>query len=151
PGSGFSHSTPVLATVDGKPQLLVSASGAVQGLDPTDGKPIWTAANKGDVPTPVLADGRVFSIDGRGGPGIAVVPVATGDNAKAEVKWRTPAVPEGYSSAVVAGGFVYRAHHPGILKCWKLIDGELAYSERLPAGVYCAASPFATPDGRVYF
>lgn len=41
PGVGFDHSTPALAQVDGRPQLLVSASNAFQGIDPDTGEPIW--------------------------------------------------------------------------------------------------------------
>jgi len=151
PDSGFSHSTPVLVEVKGKQQLLVSSSNALQGLDPADGKPIWWAFNKGDVPTPVLASGLVYSVDGRGGPGIAVDPTGEGDVSKTKVKWRSAQIPEGYSSAVVVNEHIYRVHNPGILKCWKLATGEMVYSERLPAGVDQAASPFATPEGRIYF
>ncbi|MFM8274845.1 MAG: PQQ-binding-like beta-propeller repeat protein, partial [Gemmata sp.] len=42
PAHGFAHSTPVLADVGGKKQLLVAASNALQGLDPDTGKVIWT-------------------------------------------------------------------------------------------------------------
>ena len=72
PKANFSHSTPVLIQVQGKPQLLVSASHAVQGLDPADGREIWFANHHGDVPTPVYGQGLVYSEDGRGGAGIAV-------------------------------------------------------------------------------
>ncbi|MFL5338974.1 MAG: PQQ-binding-like beta-propeller repeat protein, partial [Gemmataceae bacterium] len=151
PESSFSHSTPALIEVKGRPQLLVAASGAIQGLDPADGQPIWWANNKGDVPTPVYGSGLVYSVDGRGGPGIAVDPTGTGDVPKTLVKWRSAQIPEGYSSAVIFGEYLYRQHNSGILKCWKLATGELLYSERLPAGVDQAASPIVTPEGRIYF
>jgi outer membrane protein assembly factor BamB len=152
PTSTFSHSTPVLVDVKGKPQLLVSSSGALQGLDPTDGKVIWWANTPGDVPTPVLGKGLVYCDSGRGGVGIAVDPTGTGDVTKTLVKWKTSApVPEGYSSPIVVGDHVYRMHNPGILKCWELDSGKQVYSERLPNGVDHAASPFVTPEGRLYF
>jgi len=88
---------------------------------------------------------------GRGGPGIAVEPTGKGDVTKTLVRWRTKPIPEGYSSPVISGGHVYRLHQPGILKCWKLDSGEMAYSERLPNGVDPSASPFVTPEGRIYF
>ena len=151
PTANFNHSTPVLVEVKGKPQLLVSASGAVEGLDPANGKVIWWAAHRGDVPTPVYGQGLVYSEDGRGGPGLAVAPTGEGDVTKTLVKWKTAPVPEGYSSPIIAGDYIYRLHNPGILKCWKLANGELTYSERLPNGVDNAASPFVTPEGRIYF
>jgi outer membrane protein assembly factor BamB len=151
PTASFNHTTPVLIEVKGKPQLLVSSANAVQGLDPADGKVVWWAANPGDVPTPVYGKGLVYSEGGRGGPGIAVEPTGEGDVTKTLVKWKTKPVPEGYSSPIISGDHVYRMHQPGILKCWKLASGELAYSERLPSGVDPSASPFVTPEGRIYF
>lgn len=151
PTANFNHSTPVLVEVQGKPQLLVSASNAVQGLNPADGKVIWWASNSGDVPTPVLGRGLVYSEGGRGGPGIAVDPTGEGDVTKTLIKWKTTPVPEGYSSPIIVGDHVYRVNSPGILQCRKLDDGEAIYKERLPAGFDQAASPFATPDGRIYF
>jgi outer membrane protein assembly factor BamB len=151
PTSNFNHTTPVPVEVNGKTQLLVASSSAVQGLDPADGSVIWWANNKGDVPTPVFGQGLVYSEDGRGGPGLAVDPTGKGDVTRSLVKWRTAPVPEGYSSPIIAGDYVYRIHNPGILKCWKLADGKLVYSERLPAGVDTAPSPFLTPEARLYF
>ena len=151
PTASFNHSTPVLVDVQGKPQLLVSASNAVQGLNPADGKVIWWASNSGDVPTPVFGRGLVYSEGGRGGPGIAVDPTGEGDVTKTLVRWKTTPVPEGYSSPLIVGDHVYRTNSPGILQCRKLDDGEPVYKGRLPTGLDQAASPFVTPDGRIYF
>jgi len=151
PAASFNHTTPVLIEVMGKPQLLVSSSSAVQGLDPADGAVIWWAANPGDVPTPVYGRGLVYSEGGRGGPGLAVEPTGKGDVTKTLVKWKTKPIPEGYSSPIVSGDHVYRLHQPGILKCWNLESGEMVYSERLPNGVDPSASPFVTAEGRIYF
>ncbi len=150
PDAGFNHTTPVLVDVGGKPQLLVAASGAVQGLNPTDGEVIWTAKNKGDVPTPVFADGLVYAENGRGGPGVAIDPTGTGDVTKTHVKWTFSPIPEGYSSPVIAGGHVYRADKD-VLRCLDLTTGKKVYAERLPNGVNTSASPVLTADGRLYF
>jgi outer membrane protein assembly factor BamB len=150
PTASFSHSTPVLAEVKGKPQLFVAASNALQGLDPADGKVLWWATNRGDVPTPAFADGLVYSEDGRGGPGILVDPTGAGDVTKTHVKWQTAPIPEGYSSPVIVGNHIYRVHNPGILKCFDRATGKAVYSERLPMGLHPSASPVVTPDGRIY-
>jgi outer membrane protein assembly factor BamB len=151
PEANFNHSTPILIEVNGKPQLVVASSGAVQGIDPADGTVIWRAKNNGDVPTPAFGGGLVYSESGRGGPGIAIDPTGEGDVAKTKVKWTTPPIPEGYSSPTIAGGHVYRVHNPGILKCFDLSNGERVYSERLPNGVNSSASPVLTADNRLYF
>jgi outer membrane protein assembly factor BamB len=149
PSHGFAHSTPVLAEVGGKKQLLVAASNALQGLDPTNGKVLWTCAASGDTVSPVLGGGVVYLDSGRGGTGVAVDPTGTGDVTKTHLKWKTGQMPEGYGSPVVVDDHLYRLHSPGVLKCLKLSTGEVVYSERL-TGVSIHASPIAAPDGRVY-
>jgi outer membrane protein assembly factor BamB len=151
PTANFSHSTPILIDVKGKPQLIVSASNAIQGLDPTNGKPIWWAANPGDVTTPIYSNGVVYCDSARGGPGMAVDPTGEGDVTKTHVKWQTPKIPEGfYSSPVVVGDCLYRTHAPGLVRCSKLATGDTVYDERLPPGVPGHVSPIATADGRIY-
>ena len=149
PNVGFAHSTPVLAEVGGKTQLLVAANNAVQGVDPANGKVLWTCGASGDTVSPVLGGGLVYLDSGRGGTGVAVDPTGTGDVTKTHLKWKTATMPEGYGSPVVVGDHLYRLHSPGVLKCLKLSTGEVLYSERLP-GVSIHASPVATPDGRIY-
>ncbi len=149
PKHGFAHSTPVLATVGGKAQLLVSASNAVQGVDPATGKVLWTCEARGDTVSPVLAGGLVYADSGRGGPGVAVDPTGTGDVTKSHVKWKLTQVPEGYSSPVAAGGLLYRLHSPDVLKCVRAATGEVVFVERR-LGVQTSCSPVATADGRVF-
>jgi len=150
PETGFAHSTPVIVKVAGQPQMLVSASGALQGLDPASGKVLWWCAAQGDASSPAFGSGVVFSDSGRGGKGVCVDPTGAGDVTKTHLKWTIPQISEGLSSAIIVGDFVWRTHSPEILKCFKLATGELAFSERLP-GVSTWASPVATGDGRIYF
>jgi outer membrane protein assembly factor BamB len=151
PEANFNHTTPVLIEVNGNQQLVIASSGALQGVSPINGEIIWWANNKGDVPTPAYGNGLVYSEDGRGGPGIAVDPTGTGDVTATKVKWTTRPIPEGYSSPTIAGGYVYRAHSPGILNCFALATGKPAFAERLPNGFITSASPVLTADGRLYF
>ncbi len=150
PAHGFAHSTPVLADIAGKKQLLVAASNALQGVDPGTGKVVWSCTASGDTVSPVLGGGLVYLDSGRGGTGVAVDPTGSGDVTKTNLKWKTGTMPEGYGSPVIVGEHLYRLHSPGVLKCLKLSNGEVLYSERL-AGVSIHASPVAAPGGRVYF
>jgi outer membrane protein assembly factor BamB len=151
PEANFNHTTPVLIEVDGKPQLVIASSEAIQGVDPADGAVVWWARNKGDVPTPAYGGGLVYSEGGRGGPGIAVDPNGAGDVTATKVKWTTGPIPEGYSSPTIAGAYVYRDHNPGILKCFALADGKKVFNERLPSDINTSSSPVVTADGRLYF
>jgi outer membrane protein assembly factor BamB len=65
-------------------------------------------------------------------------------------KWRLRRVPEGFSSPVIIGGYLYRLCNPETLRYWKLADGAEVFQERLP-GVSTASSPFTTPEGGIYF
>jgi outer membrane protein assembly factor BamB len=149
PAVGFSHSTPVVAEIGGRRQLLVAASNALQGVDPLSGKVLWWCAAQGDTASPVLGGGVVYLDSGRGGIGVAVDPTGDGDATKTHRKWTIKQMPEGFSSPIVVGDHLYRLHRPEVLKCIKLASGEVVYSERL-VGVSTSASPIATPDGRIY-
>ena len=150
PDTGFAHTTPVIVEIAGQPQMLVSASGALQGVDPASGKILWWCAAPGDASSPAFGGGLVFSDSGRGGKAVCVDPTGAGDVTKTHLKWTFAQIPEGLSSASIVGDFVWRTHNPEIVKVIKLATGELVFSERLP-GVSTWASPITTDDGRIYF
>ncbi len=131
-------------------QMLVSASGAIQGLDPANGKILWWCAAQGDASSPAFGSGLVFSDSGRGGKGVCVDPAGMGDVTKTHLKWTVPQISEGLSSAIIIGDRVWRTHSPEILKTFDLKTGARVMNERLP-GVSTWASPISTPDGRNYF
>jgi outer membrane protein assembly factor BamB len=149
PNVNFAHSTPVLADVQGRTQLLVAASNALQGVDPKTGDVLWWCAAHGDTMSPVLGGGLVYLDSGRGGAGVAVDPTGRGDVTRTHRKWQVKNVPEGFSSPVVVGEYLYRLCNPETLRSWKLDSGQEVFKERLP-GVSTAASPFTTPEGRIY-
>ena len=150
PETGFGHSTPVVVEVAGKPQMLVSASGAIQGLDPASGNILWWCSAQGDAASPAFGGGLVFSDSGRGGRGVCVDPTGSGDVTQTHLKWTVPQISEGLSSAIIVGDRVWRTHGPDILKTFHLKTGEKILNERL-AGISTWASPIATADGRIYF
>jgi outer membrane protein assembly factor BamB len=157
PGVGFGHSTPVIVVVNGKPQMLVLASGmnvtdnALQSLDPTDGRLIWWCRGAGDAASPAYASGLVYFDSGRGGLGTAVDASGTGDVSRTHIRWTVNLPSEGLSSPIVIGSQVYRLHAPGILRSWDLHTGKLIYTERLAGISTTWASPVADPDGRLFF
>lgn len=157
PNTGFAHSTPVLVEVEGKPQLVVVASGGgetdegVQSFDPIDGKRLWWCRGGGDAASPAFGAGIVYCDSGRGGPGIAIDPSGSGDVTKTHIQWRINQVPEGIGSPIIVGELVYRLHTPNVLKCWRAADGEEVYAERLEGLTSTWASPVADGNGRLYF
>lgn len=151
PKADWAHSTPVLAKVNGKLQLLVGSANGPQGLDPADGKILWLCHTKertGDTVSPVLGAGVLYCDSGRGGMGIAVDPTGDGDVSKTHRKW-TMQISEGFSSPAIVGDYLYRLHNPSLISCFKLADGTPVFKSRLE-GVETAASPIVTADGRIY-
>jgi outer membrane protein assembly factor BamB len=152
PTIDWAHSTPALATIRGKRQLLMGTAQAIQGVDPDTGKVLWWCAGPGrvgDTVTPVYGAGLVYCDSGRGGPGRAVDPLGEGDLTKTNVRWKIANVPEGFSSPVVVDGRLYRLQGPGVLSCVEMATGASLYKERLE-GADAAVSPVATPEGLVY-
>lgn len=157
PDTSFGHSTPVIIQVNGKPQLLLLASGmqvtgnALQSLNPANGERLWWCRGAGDTATPAYASGLIYFDSGRGGPGMAVDPSGSGDVSKTHVRWTVNQVPEGLGSPIIVDRYVYRLHTPGILKCWELATGRLVYTERLEGISTTWASPIADPKRRLFF
>ncbi len=150
PQAIYAHSTPVIVDVNGKAQMLVSANKAIESLNPDNGETLWWCAAPGDASSPAFARNLVFADSGRGGKAVCVEATGTGDVSKTHLKWTFPQIPEGLSSALIVGDFVFRTHNPETVKCLRLSTGELVFNERLP-GVSTWASPFATTDGTIYF
>lgn len=150
PDTNFAHSTPAVVEIAGKPQMLVSASGAIQGLDPANGNVLWWCSAQGDASSPAFGGGLVFSDSGRGGRGVCVDPTGMGEVTKTHLKWTVPQISEGLASAIITGDRVWRTHGPDIVKSFDLQSGKRVLNERLQ-NVSTWASPIATPDGRLYF
>jgi outer membrane protein assembly factor BamB len=150
PATAFAHTTPVLVEHAGRAMMLVHASAELQALDPSSGGRLWWCKAPGDVTSPVFAKGLVYTDSGRGGPGLLVDAGGKGDVTATHVKWRIGQIPEGLSSPIIVGDYLYRLHNPGVLKCVALDTGREAYATRL-SGVSVASSPIVTPDGRIFF
>src|SRR4051794_27762460 len=157
PDMGFGHTTPVIVPVNGKPQMLVLASAmkvadnALRSLDPNDGRVLWWCRGGGDAASPAYGSGIVYFDNGRGGPGFAVDPTGSGDVTATHTKWTIKQIPEGLASPIIVGGYVYRLHTPGVLRCIEAATGKQVYSERLDGISSTWASPIADPDGRLFF
>jgi len=157
PDMGFGHTTPVIIDVGSKPQMLVLASAmkvadnALRSLDPRDGKVLWWCRGAGDAASPAFGSGIVYFDNGRGGPGFAVDPTGSGDVTSTHTKWTVKQIPEGIGSPIIVGGYVYRLHTPGILRCIEAATGKQVYSERLEGITSTWASPVADPNGRLFF
>ncbi len=157
PDMAFAHSTPVIISVKGQPQMLVLASGmsetqnGLRSLDPADGKLLWWCRAAGDASSPAFGAGIVYGDSGRGGKGVAVDPGGAGNVSATHIRWTGPDIPEAISSPVILGPHVYRLHRTDMLECWEAATGKKVYRERLPQISSTWASPVVDGNGRLYF
>ena len=151
PQANFAHSTPVLANVKGKAQLLVSASGAVQGLDPATGKIIWWCAAPGDASSPAFNGSLVFADSGRGGRAVCVDPTGEGDVTKTHVLWKHPTKHTDHIvSPLVVGDRMLLIKCGGIATCFNIAKGDQIYG---PGRIENTGDYFASPiygDGKIF-
>lgn len=154
PECDFSHMTPVLIEVAGKPQMLVSATSELQGVNPANGDVIWSCKwgpSIWPVSSPVLSNGLVYAIGGRGGqPGVVIDPSGSGDVKETHLKWKIRPASEGLSSPIAFGELVYRLNSPNILRCVNITSGDELFKERLE-DANPSVSPIVDPDGRIFF
>jgi outer membrane protein assembly factor BamB len=151
-----SWSTPLVVTVDGRPQVVVAATGRTRAYDLETGTPIWEAAGMttNTVPSPVHGDGLVFVTSGfRGNALQAIRPAgARGDLAGSEtVVWSydrdTPYVP----SPVLHEGILYMLkRNNGVLTALDAATGKVLYGpQRLP-GIDGAYASLVAARDRIY-
>jgi outer membrane protein assembly factor BamB len=153
----FGHSTPVLISVNQRPQMLVVASGmsetgnALKSLDPSDGKLLWWCRGEGDASSPAYGSGLVYFDSGRGGPGVALEPTGSGDVSDTHIRWTITQVGQALSSPIIVGKYLYRLHTPNVIKCWEVASGKDVYSERMKGISTSWASPISDVHGRLFF
>lgn len=151
-----SWATPVAVEVDGKIQVITSATNFVRSYDAATGKVIWQCAGQTEntIPTPVIGFGKVFCTSGFRGSALQAIELGhTGDLSGTDaIAWQvneaTPYVP----SPLLHGDRLYVCSgNNAVISCFQASTGQPRYTkQRLDGikGVY--ASPVGVAD-RVYF
>jgi outer membrane protein assembly factor BamB len=150
PGGGWS--TPLVADLNGRKQIIVSIGGSVTAYDASDGRPIWSVNGlKGNnIPSPTLALDQELVIAGSSDKGmnLAVKLGGAGDVTASHIAWRAQEATANFASPLVHQGQVYFINKVGVAFCLDLKTGEERWRERLGGEVW--ASPLAAGD-RIYF
>ncbi|MFO0872172.1 MAG: PQQ-binding-like beta-propeller repeat protein [Pirellulales bacterium] len=143
--ANITFSSPVVAFVAGRDQLLLSGAEQVASYDPQTGKQLWstpgtTAATCGTM----VWDGDVVIASG-GYPKAETLAVRA--DGSGTVLWRNGQ--KCYEQSLLAvDGHVYGLTDNGILFCWRVADGRELWKERLKGPV--SASPVLV-NGRIYW
>jgi outer membrane protein assembly factor BamB len=156
-----SWSTPLIAKVDGRDQVLLSLPHHVNAYDPRTGKILWTVDGLGDLvyTSVVTGNGIGVALGGFHGPGLAFKLGGTGNMTEAHRLWLQPKPnPQRIGSGVILGKHLYLANaQPATAQCLELETGKRVWQERLPAGeiwgsIVAAAGRLyvSNPEGKTY-
>lgn len=159
--SRSSYSSPAVVPIAGKPQIVCSSSGSIDGYDPKTGELLWTydenvGGNRTGAPLPI-ADG-MFAVGASPGMHnereaeakksnfVMRVEVVDGKYVP-NVVWRTEEAMPAYNSPFVYNGYAYWVNRAGVVYCYDATTGKNHYAKRT-SGV-CWVTPVGVGD-RVY-
>lgn len=150
------YATPQIATVEGKPQLVISGGDYVTGHDLATGKELWRIGGFNPTDNPanrtiassVVIGGNVFTTSTRGRPFIAFRAGGSGNiTGKSEI-W-TNNLGADVPTPTTDGKYIYVLNDIGIMHCLEAATGKVVYEgQRIERGTY-SSSPLLA-DGKIY-
>ena len=152
-----SWATPVAVEVDGKVQVITSATNQIRSYDVATGEVIWQCSGQTEnaIPTPIVAFGMVFCTSGFRGSSLQAIKLGrTGDLTGTDaIAWQmsdgTPYVP----SPVLMGErlfFCGDGGNRGRVSCYNARTGVALYSKQSLTGVDTLYASFVGVGDRVY-
>ncbi|MEL7497290.1 MAG: PQQ-binding-like beta-propeller repeat protein [Planctomycetota bacterium] len=137
-----SWSTPCLAKNErGEMELVINQKFTLFGLDPADGKELWSCKGIEDyvVPVPISENGVVYCLGGRSNRAMAVKLGGKGDVTDSHRLWMVN-IGANVTSPILHEGHLYWASDKGIANCLKASDGKAVFRERMPTQARVYAS-----------
>jgi outer membrane protein assembly factor BamB len=134
--------TPVIASTEKGPELVVSVPGEVWGFNLETGKLRWYSRGTTDESASsslAIADGIVYAVGGRSGDAVAVKVGGKGDVNASAVVWDA-SIQGRFASPIAYKGHLYTVNND-IVCCFNAANGEQIYQERLPETPSSAVPP----------
>ena len=132
-----SWSTPVIARVEGREQIILQLPTRVNAYDFETGEIVWTCDgnrhDKGDLAysSPILVGDFCYVTGGFNGVSMAIRLGGTGDITQSHRLWRKEKMPQSIGSGVLVDGLVYRPNAgPGTIECIDPATGDVRWVER---------------------
>ncbi len=145
-----SWSTPVIAKIRGREQLILSVPKKVKAFDLQTGKELWSCDGLSNLvyTSPVISEnGIVVAMSGYGGPALAVKAGGSGNITKNRL-WLHARNPQRIGSAVIIGDHAFIMNEPGLASCYDLNSGkDLWNQERLTTSTW---GSMVHAGGRLY-
>jgi outer membrane protein assembly factor BamB len=145
-----SWATPVIVEVNGKAQVITSATNKVRSYDAETGKVIWecTGMTKNVIPCPIYADGILFLVSGFRGNAVKAIDLA---KAQGDITG-TPVILWEYnqdssytpSPMLLDAKLYFLKGNNGIMTCLDAKTGKVIYSNQKLDGI---TNIFSSPTG----
>jgi len=145
------HSTPLIVTVAGKPQMLSAGAKAAYGYDPRTGRELWRVQypDFSTAPRPLFDGHLAFFVTGLTKTELwAVKTDGHGEVTETNVVWKLKTHIGKYASPLLVDGLLYTAADESFGTCIDSATGQVVWTERI-GGQYAASPMYA--DGRLYF
>jgi outer membrane protein assembly factor BamB len=146
-GRNGSYATPIVATFNGRAQLLLTGMGEVRSYDPDSGRLLWSCTGPAEVTacTPAFSDSLVFATGGYPEKEILTIRAdGKGDVSKSHVAWRTHKGVSYVPSPIYHDGQLYVISDNGIVTCFEARTGKQVWQNRLQGDF--SASPVLAGD-----
>jgi outer membrane protein assembly factor BamB len=133
---GGAWSTPLIASVEGQDQLILSVPHKLKGFDPRTGKKLWCCDGLSALVynSPVYGNGVAVAMSGYGGPALAVRLGGSGDITKDRL-WLQPRTTQRVGSGIIVGEHLYILEENGTPHCYELRTGKEVWQvENRPGG-----------------
>ncbi|GAB4136149.1 MAG: PQQ-binding-like beta-propeller repeat protein [Planctomycetaceae bacterium] len=140
-----SYSSPIVARINGRDQLLISGCGLVASFNPENGKEIWSCQGISTATCGTMVwDGDLVFVSG-GYPKKGTMAVRADGSAK--IEWTNQV--KCYEQSMLAHkGYLYAVSDGGVAYCWNAKTGRQMWSKRLGGGSV-SASPILA-NGNIY-
>jgi outer membrane protein assembly factor BamB len=128
-----SWTTPIIADVNGKEEMIMTFPKRVCAFEPKSGRELWTCGGLNPLvyTSPLYSAGIVVAMGGFSGMALAVKADGAGDVTATHRLWHHPRTKQRIGSGVIAGQHIYILNDPGVAECWELTTGKLVWEERL--------------------
>lgn len=140
----ISFSSPVVAHVAGRDQLMISGADTISSYDPSTGKELWSTPGPATATCgTVVWDGDLVMASG-GYPQSATMAVHGRDGS---MVWKNNQ--KCYEQSMLAHeGYLYGLTDAGVLYCWRITDGKEMWKQRLKGPI--SSSPILA-GGHIYW
>ena len=152
PNNTRSYCAPLIRTIDGRDQMILTGSKCVASYDPGNGKLHWIIDGPTEqfVASPVYNGKLIFMTAGF--PALhmmAIRPDGKGNVTKTHIAWRTQKNSSYVPSPIAAGPYFMVTADKGVGSCFEAASGKRLWQERLGSGPHSAS--LVSAGGVIYF